>query len=120
MHKLFLFGLLSATVGAWTLAAAVPFAPLKGTEPGNQGAQLVDPDWKLLSSYETCSDAAAERLLSFSEATHCSEIYLHLKLSFLPDVEYEDFKSLPPEERWRIQQRGYAAFVAWKEHIAPH
>ncbi len=74
------------------------------------------PDQALLAAYETCSGAAEVRLLSISEASLCANTYLRLKLSFLPDVNLEEFRSLPALERWEIQQQGYRALLDWREN----
>ena len=115
MHNLVIAGLTSAAVGMWTLAAAVSYAPIGDAEERTDRPHVMAPDVNLLAAYEDCSHAAEVRLLSLEEATRCSETYLLLKLSFLPEIDIAEFKSLPPQERWEIQQRGYAALVAWRE-----
>jgi hypothetical protein len=115
MYNTVIVGTYSAAIGMWALAAAISFTPLDVTNPGDEPAPMVSPDKDMLATYTECSKEAEVRLLSLSEATLCSGTYLLLKLSFLPDVEFEEFKLLAPIERWEIQQRGYAAFQAWKE-----
>ena len=115
MHNLVIAGLTSAAIGMWTLAAAVSYAPIGDAEERTDRPHITTPDVNLLAAYEDCSHAAEVRLLSLEEATRCSETYLLLKLSFLPEIDIAEFKSLPPQERWEIQQRGYAALVAWRE-----
>ncbi|SMX22517.1 hypothetical protein [Boseongicola aestuarii] len=115
MHNLGIAGLTSAAIGIWTLAAAVSYAPIGNTEERTNRQQIIAPDANLLSAYEDCSHAAEVRLLSLEEATRCSETFLLLKLSLLPEVDIAEFKSLPPQERWEIQRRGYAALVAWRQ-----
>ena len=115
MHNLVIAGLTSAAIGMWTLAAAVSYAPIGDAEERADRPHVMAPDVNLLAAYEDCSHAAEVRLLSLEEATRCSETYLLLKLSFLPEIDIAVFKSLPPQKRWEIQQRGYAALVAWRE-----
>ena len=115
MHNLVIAGLTSAAIAMWTLAAAVSFTPIGNTEERTDRPHIIAPDANLLSAYKDCSHAAEVRLLSLEEATRCSEAYLLLKLSFLPELDIAEFKVLPPQERWEIQQRGYAALVAWRQ-----
>lgn len=105
----------SLAVGLWTLAAAFSFAPpdSEKLEIGTQ--RVILPDKRLLAIHQECSQAAEERLLSMAKAANCSKNYLRLKLSFLPDVGVDDFESLSPIEKRKIQKRAYSAFRAWKE-----
>ncbi len=51
-------------------------------------------------------DPAAARL--------CSDIYLRLKLSFLPGLGIEEFRALDAETRRHANAAGYAAFLRWQ------
>ena len=114
MHSLVIAGSLSAAIALSTFVVSVSQAPTATSDSAVERHGRVGPDMDLLAAYERCSQDAAVRLLSLGEATQCSEIYLHLKLSFLPDKDVATFQSLPAEDRWQIQKRGYAALVAWR------
>ena len=118
MENVFLLGGCILSVGAWGLAATVSFAPIKTGSVLAKDPHLVSPDENLLTSYELCSESAEFRVLSRAEAESCSEDYLKLKLSFLPGVELDQFRSLPAAEQWEIQQRAYFALLEWREREA--
>lgn len=115
MQNILIAGGSFAAIGLWTLAATISFAPLENSEPERGPSDVSAPNKKLLAAYMECSKAAEGGILSRTKAKDCSETYLLLKLSFLPDVKFEEFRSLAPRERWKIQQRGYAALRDWKE-----
>lgn len=105
----------SLAVGLWTLAAAFSFAPPDREKPETGTERVTRPDKEFLAIHQECSQAAEKRLLSMAKAENCSKNYLRLKLSFLPDIGVEEFESLSPIERRKIQNRAYSAFRAWKE-----
>ena len=110
-----LLGILGIAAGSWVLATAMSFAPLEVGQTEMDEIRHLLPDPELLATYQSCSRSAEDRVLSPAEARHCSEIYLRLKLSFLPNVNPDVFQSLSVKERWEIQQRGYDALRAWRE-----
>ena len=78
------------------------------------GERIVPPDPELLARYRACSAEAATRGMGPGEAQACAWTYLLLKLSLLPGVDLETFRSLDPAGRQAVQQEGYAAYLAWK------
>ena len=91
------------------LAAAVAPSPASWAEE-----PAVKPDPRLWAEYQACSASAAVRVLGAAEAQACAQSYLLLKLSLLPGVDLEMFRSLRLAERHRVQQEGYAAYLDWR------
>ncbi|MEM8973792.1 MAG: hypothetical protein AAGD43_17165 [Pseudomonadota bacterium] len=85
------------------------------TEPraASLSAGISAPDQNYLRAYRTCAREAEVRQLSHAEATACLDAYTRLKLSFLPEVSFDDYARLAPEERWTVNQRAYAAYSGW-------
>ena len=67
----------------------------------------------LYREYSECSKTAIERAVSMSEAEACADLYLRLKLSFLPGSEYNRFKTLSAATRAYAHEKAYAAYRAW-------
>ena len=72
------------------------------------------PDPERLAIHTACSATAAKRAMDAGEAQACALNYLLLKLSFLPEIDFETFQGLGLTERHAVQQRGYAAYLAWQ------
>ena len=68
----------------------------------------------LIASYFLCGEAAETRLLDRAEIETCTSTYTAVKLSFLPDVDPADYAAMTAAERAEVNQRGYAAYVAWR------
>ncbi len=71
------------------------------------------PDPADLGLHLQCSEAAERRVLSFDEAAACSQAFLRIKLSFVPDVGIDRFQALPTEERAAINLVAYQRYRAW-------
>ena len=73
----------------------------------------------LYRKHMDCASQATERLMSPGAASDCADIYLRLKLTFLPGVEAEGFKTFSPETRARINRITYMAYRSWlQQHLA--
>ena len=48
----------------------------------------------LYRAYSDCSKTAKERVISVSEAEACADLYLRLKLTFLPGANTDRFRTL--------------------------
>lgn len=68
----------------------------------------------LIASYLLCSEAAEVRVLSHAEVETCTSIYTEVKLGFLTEVDMAAYQSMSAAERAEVNQRGYAAYVAWR------
>ena len=68
----------------------------------------------LIASYFLCSEAAEVRVLDRAEVEACTSIYTEVKLGFLPEVNMAAYQSMNAAERAEVNQRGYAAYVAWR------
>lgn len=96
---------------AVSAASLLPFTAIAEDAPAQ-------PDFDLLTRYEACSSIAAERGLPPNEARECAGSYMLLKLSFLPEINLEDFNALKPAERHTVNQDAYAAYRAWQEWLS--
>ena len=67
----------------------------------------------LFRKHMDCASQATERLMSPGAASDCADIYLRLKLTFLPGVDAEGFKTFSPETRARINRITYVAYRSW-------
>ena len=72
----------------------------------------------LIAYYFLCSEAADVRVLDRTEIETCTTIYTEVKLGFLPDVDMAAYQSMSAVERADVNQRGYAAYVAWRSDNA--
>lgn len=113
VKHLFLAMVAGAAVSA--VAATSALAPLDNKPEMQTVRDPVQPDPELLAEYRVCSDLAEEYVLSADYARHCSNVYLALKLSFLPDVDLAVYSELSMEERLTAQKSGYAAYRQWTE-----
>lgn len=115
MHHLALGLLIAGTTAAAVITSAPddPDHPRAGA-PETPASVAVAPDMEVMETYTTCSAEAEHRLLSHSEAQLCLDAYLRLKLSFVPGMDMDRFRRLSIEERWKVNQQGYGAYVAWK------
>lgn len=68
----------------------------------------------MIAAYMTCSQAAEMRVLDPVEAEACSAIYMQVKVDFLSDVDMETYQKMSAAERAEVNQRGYAALLAWR------
>ncbi|MDV7145003.1 hypothetical protein R3X27_20175 [Tropicimonas sp. TH_r6] len=118
MENIFLLGGGILSLGAWGMASWVSLSPIQNEANLAENLDWVAPDENLVASYQRCSRDAEIRMLPFVEARNCSQSYLELKLSLLPDVGYTEFGSLPAVEQREIEKRGYSAFLSWKENDA--
>jgi hypothetical protein len=75
---------------------------------------LAEHDWGLFVDYLVCSETAAIRVMSQSEAASCILLYTEVKLTFVPEVDLVAFLRMPPLERHRVNLQGYAAYVEWR------
>ena len=99
------------------LRTVLTIAALAIAAPAHADETVRDPDPALLARHDACSAAAAERLMSGAEAQLCADNYLRLKLSLLPDMDFDTFQGLEARERYAISLEGYRAFLAWKQHV---
>lgn len=76
---------------------------------------VAEPPETLVRGYMSCSEAATERVLSRVEAMDCATKYLQLKLSFLPDVAFENYSKLSAGQRAEANRRGYLYYLLWKD-----
>lgn len=70
----------------------------------------------LYQDHLACSDAAAQRLLSWGEASACTDTYLRLKLTFLDGITQERYDRMPASDRVTANRKAYDAFRHWKKH----
>lgn len=68
----------------------------------------------MMAAYVLCSEAAEVRVLDPVEAETCATVYMQVKLDFLPDVDMATYQNMSAAERADVNQRGYAALVAWR------
>jgi hypothetical protein len=68
----------------------------------------------LITAYFVCSATAEERVLTRTEVETCSTLYMDTKLSFLPEVDPAAYAAMTTEQRAKVNQLGYAAYVAWR------
>lgn len=68
----------------------------------------------LIAAYFLCSEAAEVRVLPADEAAECVQIYTDVKLSFVEDVDRDDYDALSASERVEVNRKGYAGYVAWR------
>ena len=68
----------------------------------------------VIATYLLCSEAAEVRVLDRAEVEACTTIYTEVKLGFLHDVDLAAYESMSAAERAGVNQRGYAAYVAWR------
>ncbi|AUR00792.1 hypothetical protein [Phaeobacter inhibens] len=68
----------------------------------------------LITAYFICSATAEDRILARPEVETCTALYMETKLSFLPDVDSAAYAAMSAEQRAKVNQRGYAAYVAWR------
>ncbi len=113
--KLFFAVLASVALSAMAVAETRVPARLENMPDSTKVHDLVEPDPKLLAEYLACSDLAAVHVLPSYVARHCADVYLALKLSFLPDVDLASFQEMTFERRWDAEKLGYAALRKWKE-----
>lgn len=111
----FIFPTAIAGAALSAVAAISALAPLDKKPETQAVRDRVEPDPKLLAEYRVCSDLAETHVLSLPYARHCADVYLALKLSFLPDVDPEVYWELSIEQRRAAQKSGYAAYRRWKE-----
>ena len=67
----------------------------------------------LHAAYQECAAAALTEFLGAADAALCSEIFLRLKLTFLPGTTLETFLTRSAATRAKGNQMGYAAYLAW-------
>ena len=68
---------------------------------------------QLLSVYYSCDIAAAQSLLPPAQMAFCQDIYLQVKLWFVPGVDIGTYADLAATERAEANRIGYAAFREW-------
>lgn len=68
----------------------------------------------LITAYFICSATAEERVLTRTEIETCTALYMDTKLSFLPDVDAAAYAAMTTEQQAKVNQLGYAAYVAWR------
>ena len=115
MRVKLLFAAATAGAAISAVAATTALAPFYNKPVAQTVRDWVEPDPKLLAEFLACSDLAEAHVLSPSYARQCADVYLALKLSFLPDFDPAVYSTLSIEERWAAQKSGYAAFRHWKE-----
>lgn len=84
-----------------------------GAHADEKERSLADERRALYVEYVRCSSQAVAQMLSAIESRDCSNIFMRLKLTFLPDFDFEKFKALPPRSRAEINRKGYAAYRDW-------
>ena len=115
-------------IGKWCVIVAMIFSTIAAAKASDVEERR--PHWSdvaamktyrdaLFSHYSICSNEALDRMISPGEVKICSDLYLALKLSFLNGVTIERYRGMSPVTKRVAQQKGYAAFRAWRHrHIA--
>ena len=67
----------------------------------------------LFRSHQACSRNAQLQVPSASDAAFCSEVFLFLKLSFLPNTDPDGYRDLTPHARAVANREGYQAYMDW-------
>ena len=63
--------------------------------------------------YLDCSAEAVQGFLGGMEAMACAEVFMRLKLTFLPGSTYESYVTRSAATRALANSKGYAAYRAW-------
>jgi hypothetical protein len=71
-----------------------------------------------LDAYLECEAIASHRLLPPNIAAICSQAFMRVKLSFLPNTDQMAYSKLAPKERAQTNARGYAAYLKWRDDNA--
>jgi hypothetical protein len=78
------------------------------------GSGAAEPSRADLEIFAGCASAAQTRALAAEDARVCAETFLRIKLSFLPEVGPDRFRTLTPVERARTNRAGYLAYMHWR------
>lgn len=68
----------------------------------------------LIASYLICAEAAEVRLLDKTEVETCTSIYTEVKLSFVPEIGFDEYHMMSAAERAEVNSQGYAEFSTWR------
>jgi len=68
----------------------------------------------LIALHFACNAVAETRHISTYEAVACTRVYTEVKLAFVDGMDFEEYASLSPAERFEINKMGYLAYLAWK------
>lgn len=68
----------------------------------------------LIATYLMCSEAAEIRVLNASEIEGCTSVYMQVKLSFVPNIQIDDYQRATSTQRASLNQQGYAGYLAWR------
>ena len=61
-----------------------------------------------------CDAEMAVRRLSGEEIQICSALYTRLKLHFVKEINWENYKTIDPRNQSAASRRGYLAFKNWE------
>ena len=95
-----------------TFACAAGLAVMAG--PGRADLPSERDVQALHDALMACNRAAAEGKLSQGEVVACSEVYLELKLAFVPSVDRALYESMSPDERAAVALLGYQLLQCWR------
>lgn len=100
-------------VAAFLLALGLGALPMPWAAADPHRFETIGPDSADLRFYLVCARLSDERLLSFGEAATCSQVFMRIKLSFLPGVTLEEFQHMPPKTKSAANIEGYLKYRAW-------
>lgn len=68
----------------------------------------------LIATHLACADVAETRPMSWYEIRTCSAVLQDIRLNFVPDIDRLQYRTLTPQEKYAVDQRGSSAFEAWR------
>jgi hypothetical protein len=97
-----MFKSIAMIVAGLSTTATVAFAAAETAGPVQAPAsayELSESERAVFVDYLVCSETAAIRIMSESEAAPCILLYTEVKLTFVPEVDLITFLQMPPMER---------------------
>jgi hypothetical protein len=112
-----MFKSIAMIVAGLSTTATVAFAAAETAGPVQTPAsayELSESERAVFVDYLVCSETAAIRIMSESEAAPCILLYTEVKLTFVPEFDLITFLQMPPMERQVVNMEGYAGYVEWR------
>jgi hypothetical protein len=106
-----MFKSIAMIVAGLSTTATVAFAAAETAGPVQTPAsayELSESERAVFVDYLVCSETAAIRIMSESEAAPCILLYTEVKLTFVPEIDLITFLQMPPMERQVVNMEGYA------------
>lgn len=95
---------------------ALADVPASRDRPNMAAIERDAPDrMALFRDYSQCSAQAETHVLSRSEISHCSRLYLALKLTFVENMTIERYDRLDAAQRAEVNRVGYAGYRDWAQ-----